>query len=62
MNTRMFIAVVVSMFVVCQQVHAQDDEPVMPEATELEGTWEVGSGVLSRLEPFWPEAPTKAHH
>ena len=43
MNTRMLIAVVVSMFV-CQQVHAQD-EPVMPEATELEGTWEMVSCV-----------------
>ena len=41
MNARMLIAVIVSMFV-CQQVHAQD-EPVMPEATELEGTWEVVS-------------------
>ena len=44
MNTRILIAIVVSMFV-CQQVHAQDDEPVMPEATELEGTWELVSYV-----------------
>ena len=40
MNARMLIVVVVSMFV-CQQVHAQvEDDPVMPEATELEGTRE----------------------
>ena len=45
MNTRILFAVVVSMFV-CQLVHAQDDEPVMPEATELEGTWEVVSWVV----------------
>ena len=45
MNTRILFAVGVSMFV-CQQVHAQDeDEPVMPEATELEGTWEMVSYV-----------------
>jgi len=44
MNTRMLIAVVVSMFV-CQQVHAQDAEPEA-EATELEGTWEVVSCVV----------------
>ena len=43
MNTRILIAVVVSMFV-CQQVHDQV-EPVMPETTELEGTWEVVSYV-----------------
>jgi len=45
MNTRILFAVVVSMFV-CQQVHAQaEEEPVMPEATELEGTWEMVSSV-----------------
>ena len=47
MNTRILIAVVVSMFL-CQQVHAQDDEPEQPEAeaTELEGTWEFVTLVL----------------
>ncbi len=45
MNTQMLLAVVVSLFV-CQQVHAQfEDNPVMPEATELEGTWEIMSYV-----------------
>jgi len=46
MNARILFAVVVSMFV-CQQLYAQDeDEPVMPEATELEGTWEFVSWVV----------------
>jgi len=40
MNTRILIAIVFSIFL-CQQVYAQDDEPVMSEATEVEGTWEV---------------------
>ncbi len=44
MNSRMLIAVVVSMFV-CQQVHAQAEDEPEAEATELEGTWEIGSGV-----------------
>jgi len=46
MNSRMLIAVVVSMFVLCQQIHAQaQDEPDQAEATELEGTWELVSRV-----------------
>ena len=56
MNTRILIAVFLTMFVVCQQVHAQD-EPVMPEATELEGTWDVVSqldrGEIETATYFW---------
>ena len=44
MNTRILIAVVVSIFV-CQQVYAQDD-PEQPEVTELEGTWETVAFVV----------------
>ena len=45
MNTRILIAVVVSIFL-CQQVHAQtEEEPEQAEATELEGTWETVSSV-----------------
>jgi len=45
MNTRILIAVVVSMFV-CQQVHDQEDgEPEQAEATELEGIWEIVSAI-----------------
>lgn len=55
MNTRILIAVVVSMFL-CQQVYAQDEPEA--EATELEGTWEVVScvihGVTQDVEnEFW---------
>jgi len=60
MNTRILIAVVVSMFV-CQQVHAQDD----PEAavTELEGTWEMVSCMIDgeQIENFTLQLQFEGH-
>jgi len=56
MNTRMLIAVVVSMFV-CQQVNAQDADDPEAEATELEGTWEVVSFVVAGDQVDDPEGP-----
>jgi len=47
MNSRILIATVaVTIFVLCQQLHAQDDGEPEAEATELEGTWDVVSIVI----------------
>ena len=43
MNTRILIAVVLSMFIMCPHVIAQAEDVPKTEVTELEGTWEAVS-------------------